>query len=219
MKLSIGILTHNEAEYVSVLFPLLQQYINDDKSSTEYEVVIVDDYSTDLATTKLLMLSQDRGWKVLFRSLNNDFAAQKNFLTENCTGDWILNLDADESISQELFNALLTIVENNVEVEAYRFPRLNTVNGLTEEHIKKWNWRIEDVDGIQTVCWPDYQMRLYKNLPQIRWKNKVHEVLDGFKVSSTLPTIKEFAIIHHKDISRQEQQNEKYEKIMKAGSV
>jgi glycosyltransferase involved in cell wall biosynthesis len=60
------------------------------------------------------------------------------------------------------------------------------------------------------VNWPDPQTRICKNSPNIRWQGKVHERLSGQGTISQLPIAAEFAILHHKTISRQEQQNSFY---------
>ncbi len=98
------------------------------------------------------------------------------------------------------------LLENN-DVEVLRVPRINTVNGITQEHIQKWGWT---VDNKGRVNWPDLQWRIYKRDPKIRWKNKVHEVLDGYKTHAILPLEEQFALEHHKDIERQEKQNNFY---------
>ena len=70
-----------------------------------------------------------------------------------------------------------------------------------------WRWNVNDK---QWVNWPDYQWRIYKNIPEIIWKNKVHEVLDGYKTMSFLPREEEYALYHPKTINRQEKQNNYY---------
>ncbi len=60
------------------------------------------------------------------------------------------------------------------------------------------------------INFPDYQWRIYKNIPTIKWINKVHERLNGFKIYSTLPPLDEFCLLHPKTIERQEKQNEFY---------
>ena len=56
-------------------------------------------------------------------------------------------------------------------------------------------------------------MRLYKNSPDIEWKGKVHEKIEGYKEYGTLPSEEEFALYHPKTISKQEKQNQLYETI------
>ena len=104
---------------------------------------------------------------------------------------------------------LPAILEAN-SVDALRVPRVNTVEGLTQEYIQKWRWA---VDSRGRVNWPDPQWRIYKNNGKIQWKNKVHEVLDGYETHSILPLEEEFALEHHKDIKRQEKQNNYYDTL------
>lgn len=63
------------------------------------------------------------------------------------------------------------------------------------------------------VNWCDYQWRIWKNKPEIKWKNKVHEVLDGYKTYSTLPAEPEFSLKHPKGIERQKKQNAYYDTL------
>ena len=137
------------------------------------------------------------------------FADWKNLLTANCTGDFIFQIDADEYLPEEFIDLLHQILEANPEVDLYYVPRINTVSGLTEEHIQKWGWRVQN----GRVNWPDYQSRIYRNSPEIKWENKVHEKIVGFKQYTTLPAVDELALIHPKTIERQERQNSYYETL------
>ena len=98
-------------------------------------------------------------------------------------------------------------IENNPDTDIFWVPRINKVNGLTQAHIDKWGW---NVCPKGRVNFPDYQCRILKNIPDIKWKNKVHEVLTGHKTESHIPANSEFCIHHIKDIERQEKQNEFY---------
>ena len=89
-------------------------------------------------------------------------------------------------------------------------PRWNLVEGITNEHIKKWGWKFDDQERIN---WPDYQTRIYRNSDNINWKNKVHERLEGFESYSAFPEEREFSLLHFKTIDRQEKQNDFYSKI------
>ena len=137
------------------------------------------------------------------------FANLKNALTDACLGNYIFQIDADEMPSLYLIQYLPILLENN-DVEVLRVPRVNTVKGLTQEHIQKWGWV---VDSKSRVNWPDLQWRIYKNTPEIKWKNKVHEILDGYKTHAILPLEEHFALEHHKDIERQEKQNNFYNNL------
>ena len=60
------------------------------------------------------------------------------------------------------------------------------------------------------VIFPDYQCRILKNVPYIKWQNKVHEILTGYKTESQLQQMMNFVFHHLKNIDRQEKQNEFY---------
>lgn len=139
------------------------------------------------------------------------YADWKNKLSSLCSGDYIFQIDADEIPNEGLIALLPSILEENPDNEVYLVPRVNTVEGLTNEHIQKWRWRVDEKGWVN---WPDYQMRIWKNKPEIKWKNKVHEVLNGHKTFSALPSIEGLALYHPKTIDRQEQQNKFYDTLL-----
>ena len=63
------------------------------------------------------------------------------------------------------------------------------------------------------INWCDYQTRIVKNSHSIKWKNTVHEVIEGYKQFTVLPAADELALIHHKSIEKQEKQNNFYNNI------
>ena len=134
----------------------------------------------------------------------------KNELNKSCLGEWILQIDADEMPNEYLIQALPFILEANPDTEAYWIPRVNTVAGITENHIAKWGWRVS-ADG--WVNFPDWQMRLYKNTENIFWIKPVHEQLKGYTKFANLPAEEKFSLYHPKDIGRQEKQNQFYDTI------
>ena len=94
------------------------------------------------------------------------------------------------------------------DVDVLKVPRINTVEGLTEQHIAKWKWGVNDRGWVN---FPDFQWRIYKNDTKIKWVNRVHEVLEGYKTMSYLPTEEQWCLRHDKTIDRQEKQNKLYE--------
>jgi hypothetical protein len=134
----------------------------------------------------------------------------KNELANMCTGDYIFQIDADEHPNRELLETLPFLLEMNKDVDVILVPRVNTVKGLTQDHIAKWRWSVNDAGWVN---WPDYQWRIYKNSDKIKWINKVHERLDGFDQYATLPMEEGFALYHPKDIERQEKQNAYYDTL------
>ena len=139
-------------------------------------------------------------------AFDGHFANMKNYLTGLCKGDYIYQIDADEMVDEHILKLLPQVLESN-DVEVLRVPRINTVEGLTQEHINKWGWHVNEQGWVN---FPDYQWRIYKRTPEIKWKNKVHEVLEGYKTHAILPLEMEFSLNHHKDIERQEKQNSYY---------
>lgn len=137
--------------------------------------------------------------------LNKDFATFKNNIKKYCSKDYIVYIDADEYLNEDLIRHLPIILEINPDVDLYYIPRWNTVEGLTHEHVHKWGWILED-NG--RVNWPDLQSRICKNKPELKWVGKVHERLQGYKTVSRLP--EQFYLIHPKTIERQEKQNNFY---------
>ena len=156
-------------------------------------------------------IGTDYEYHRIWYPLNNDFASFKNHLKSICSRDYIFQIDADEYLSDTLISNLPDILEINPEVDIYAVPRINTVEGLTQEHIQKWGWRVDERGWVN---YPDYQVRLCKNTPQFKWVGKVHERIigdDGFNANvSFLPTGHDLELIHPKTIDRQEKQNNYY---------
>tara|TARA_Y100001963_G_scaffold142142_1_gene211258 strand:- start:64 stop:684 length:621 start_codon:yes stop_codon:yes gene_type:complete len=206
MKISYSILTHNETDSLLKLLNFLLQHKDE-----EDEIVILDDYSDNEKTTSILdTMCSINDIKYEQRYLLKDYAGQKNHLKNMCSGDYIFNIDADEIPSKSLIQNIKSILKENSHIDLFWVPRVNTVEGLTEEHINKWGWQVNDKGWVN---FPDYQGRVWKNRPNIRWKNKVHEVLEGYKDYSFFPREEEFCFYHPKTIERQEKQNEFYNTI------
>ena len=140
--------------------------------------------------------------------LNGDFAAFKNNLKEYCKKDFILFLDADEYVGESFIPVVQSLIEVNPTVDLFLFPRINTVDGITPEHIQRWGWR---VDAQGRVNYPDYQGRLVRRKPEIKWQGKVHEQIEGCKGVAWIPADAEYlALLHPKTIQKQEKQNNLY---------
>jgi hypothetical protein len=135
------------------------------------------------------------------------FGNWKNKLNSYCKGDYIFQIDADEYPHSNLIKDIPTIIEINPSVEVFLVPRVNTVDGLTQDHINKWRWHVNQ-DG--WVNFPDFQWRVFKNAPHIKWKDKVHESITGFTQYTYLPQQVEYSLFHPKTISKQEKQNNYY---------
>lgn len=207
MLISFAVCTHNEGEYIQKLMDQLIPYCKE----TGDEIVILDDFSFDTRTREILESAQQHEFvHMYFGVLNKDFAGHKNDLNHRCSGDYIFQIDADETLHPSLLENLQALLETNYQIQLFAIPRVNVVNGLTQDDINKWGWSVTEKGY---VAWPDYQTRLYRNSPDIKWEGKVHERIVGYKTVAPLPAEEEWAIIHIKDIDRQRKQNEFYSTI------
>ena len=206
MKISYSILTHNETDSLLDLIHFIMEHKDEND-----EIVILDDYSDD-EKTKEILDSAVSIYEINFeqRHLLKDYASQKNHLTRMCKNDYIVNIDADEMPHKQLMKNIKPILESNPTIDLYWVPRVNTVEGITQEHIDKWKWQVNEKGWVN---FPDYQGRIWRNRPNVMWKNKVHEVLTGYKEHTLLPAEEEFCFYHPKTIDKQEKQNEFYEGI------
>ena len=215
MKISYAITVCDEFIEIQRLVNFLIQ-----NKDTEDEIVVQMDLSVDdlknISEEKrqihiyLMKLNSQGSIRVVFYPLNNDFAKFKNHLTEECKGDWIIQLDADEMITETFLKYVKESIKLNPEMHVFIVPRINTVKGLTQEHIDKWGWQVNEQGWVN---FPDYQQRVYINNGVVKWKNKVHEQLTGHSFYGLFPNIEEICIQHHKTIERQEKQNNFYETL------
>ena len=202
MKISYSILVHNEDETLEKLLHRLIEY-----KQPQDEIVVLDDYSDNLKTKAILdYYSSTCDIKLDSRNLLKDFASQKNYLKGMCTGDYSFNLDADEMISHWFMKDIHDILEGN-EVDLIFVPRINTVEGITEQHCRAYGYRVNEKGWIN---YPDWQGRIFRNRPNIRWEKPVHEQLTGFQTYAHLPQEQKYSIVHPKTIDRQVEQNRFY---------
>ena len=204
MKISYAITVCNEAVEIQRLITFLLE-----NKRNEDEIVVLFDSKNGTDTVEEYLRSHSVNGEFCWykKDFNGHFADWKNYLTSLCDGDYIFQIDADEVPHQTLIEYLPEILLSNPNNEVIRVPRVNTVFGLTEEYIRQWGWRVDDKGWVN---WPDFQWRIYKNHPKIQWKNKVHEVLEGYETWSNLHEVEEFALYHPKDIERQVKQNNYY---------
>ena len=208
MKISYAITVCNEHKEIERLLALLFEH-----KRPEDQVVVQMDMNATPEVINVCEKFENRPmaeYTLNQFALNKNFAAYKNNLNKACSGDWIFQIDADEIPNEYLMEALPFILEANEDTEAFWVPRVNTVAGITDEHIAKWGWRVDDMGWVN---FPDWQMRIYRNKEEIYWIKPVHEQLKGYTKFSNLPAEEKFALYHPKDIGRQERQNAFYDTI------
>ena len=207
MKISYAITVCNEFVEIQKLVNFLLKH-----KRFEDEIVILYDIKNGHEGVEQFLRAKSVNGEFIWMpgEFKNHFADWKNYLTSLCSGDYIFQIDADEIPNEYLIEALPFILEANDDVQAYWVPRVNTVAGITDAHIAKWGWRVDDMGWVN---FPDWQMRIYRNKEEIYWIKPVHEQLKGYTKFANLPAEEKYALYHPKDIGRQEKQNAFYDTI------
>lgn len=209
--ISYCITVYNEAIYIKNLIDTIFSFLHKDD-----EIVVVqthkdiNDKNTDYYEQIASYLRSNS--QIIYHTFHfkHNFSELKNYVSSLATKPYILNLDADETISDITVESLKKAIADNKNIELFYLPRINIVDGLTQEDIKKWSWQLNENGWVN---WPDYQPRLYKNSSDIKWEGNVHETIIGYKHRAIFPAIPEYAIMHHKTIDRQRCQNAFYDTI------
>jgi len=120
------------------------------------KIVIVDGFSTDNTVQTC-----EKYTKNIFQNKFDDFSSQKNFALSKAGNEWVLFLDADEKVPEELKQEILETIKKSA-YSGYFIPRNNYIFG-----------RLMKYGGHQN----DTQMRLFKK-DKARFENPVHEVVE-----------------------------------------
>ena len=195
----------------------LTEFLDQNKNPDDQVLVVFDFINGDPEVKKWIERNCDYfRFKYQITKFEGDFAAYKNKLFEWCNTEYIFQIDADELPHKNLITNLPALLENDVDL--FYVPRVNTVSGITQEHIQRWRWR-QDENG--WVNFPDFQGRIYKNSKHLcwegevnlKWEGKVHERIVSHSRYAHLPQQEEWSLYHPKTIDRQEKQNNFYETI------
>jgi len=160
MKISAVISTYNSSEVLEDCLKSL---------SFADEIVVVDHKSSD-ETLKIAR----KYTKHIYSQINNpqEIDLQKNYGFEKAKNDWILSIDADERVSQELAREIKDVANSDVGFSAYRIPRKNIIFNKWIEH---------------SIWWPDYQLRLFKKGKGKYVDAKVHQ---NIEIDGTISELK-----------------------------
>lgn len=124
------------------------------------EIIFVDNSSTDATASKATKYTK----KLFVRKNNPMLNVNKNFGFTKATGDWILLLDGDEQVSEDLQKEIVIAIKNaSPELTGFWIPRKNIIFG-------KW---IQN-----SIWWPDYQLRLFRKHAGKFPEKHVHEMID-----------------------------------------
>jgi len=210
--LSYLVTVHNEDRTLSNLLTRLIGFVG-----TDDEIVILDDFSDNPECQKVLSeYSKMDSIRLFQHALDHNYGEHKNYGNKQCTKEWIFQLDGDELPSETLLGNVKDIIDANPEIELFLLPRINDFRGVTEDHAKQWGWRLSPCPTCENrpiIKWPDYQGRLYKNVPdRIRWDRRLHEKLEGAMKFAILPADFDLALYHDKSIETQLNTNKRYNK-------
>ena len=154
-KLSVFVMTYNEKEK-----------IKDCLESVKWadEIVVMDSFSTD----GTLEICREYTDKIVQKEFVG-FGKLRNIALDNCSHDWILSVDADERVTEELKNEVLKLLEKGPDADAYLVPRKSHFLGYWIRHC---GW------------YPDYRQPQFFNRKQMRYKEQlVHE---GYELNGKL---------------------------------
>ena len=149
--LSVIILTKNEEKDIEGTIQNAWQCAD--------EVMIMDSGSTD----RTVELAKKNGARVVFRAWDNDFAAQRNSDLSHTEADWVLYLDADERMNDELLRGIKRAISVSPSDAGgqmqYSMQRKSVAFG------KKFSYG---------PLYPDWVTRLFPR-ESVKWVGKVHE--------------------------------------------
>lgn len=115
-KLSVVVLTKNEEKNISQCLETVRW---------ADEIIVIDDNSTDRTVEAAHRYTE----KVIKRDLDGNFSGQRNFGTDLATGDWVIQMDADERVGKELREKIEEILKHGSGFSAFRFGRINNFCG------------------------------------------------------------------------------------------
>lgn len=210
IKISYAITVCNELEEIEYLLNILEKY-----KKEQDEIVVIFDNKNGTSEVwnflEKLKINKPKLLNLYKFDFNNDFAEWKNRLAPLCTGDWIFNIDADEYPTEELMAVIHDVLDDHEHVDVMWIPRRNYVEGITDEYINQMGWV---KDKLSRINYPDLQLRIWQNKPEIKWINKVHETLTGYKTYASFPPdLSYLALYHEKTFERQLKQNEFYKTL------
>jgi glycosyltransferase involved in cell wall biosynthesis len=125
VTLSVVLITQDEEVNLPRTLASVAPLVRDGRG----EIVIVDSGSTD----RTLEIARSFGAKI-FRESWKGFAAQKNSAMGKASGDWVLQLDADETLEADLATEISDALNSNPGVDGFSIPRKNFFLGRWIRH-------------------------------------------------------------------------------------
>lgn len=164
VRLSACLIVKNEEEYLPKCLKSIEAIVD--------EIVIVDTGSTD----HTIEIAEKFGAKIFHFEWRDDFAAARNFANEQASGDWILQMDADEELFPEDQNKVREVIHQDECNGAY-VALQNRVASTFGENLPSMH----------------YLVRLFRNRKDFYFENPIHETL---KISGKVIAV-DINLLHH----------------------
>ena len=147
----------NEESYIAHMLDFLIEFVNPD------EIVIIDGGSTDDTLWIInCYIRNGAPIKLIKNPMPDSFTEQRNLALKNCSGDWILHIDVDETYSKNITGL----------IEDVRQGKHDSNLGIVfpTAHLIQDEFHMNDNGG-------DIHIRLFKNISEVKFKGDVHEQL------------------------------------------
>lgn len=168
MKITACSIVKNEARNIA-------RSIESYKNAVD-EIIIVDTGSTD----KTVEICKSLGINPLFYKWDNDFSSAKNYAIDHAKGDWIIFLDADEWFVPNLKRTLIDQILDQIG---------SKVDGII--------LTMKQIDiGTNNIFTTEVAIRIFKNLPEIRYKGNIHERIMNGNNELTLARCPDLQVYH-----------------------
>ena len=173
-KISVTILTRNSEKYLAEVLESVQKF---------EEVIVLDEQSSDNTLTIAQRFQNTKIYNALKHITGEGFGARHNYASSLASSDWILSLDSDEVLSQELADEILSL--DLADQWVYSVPLHNYFNG---KRIRTSGWnrerKIRIYNRMATRFSDDYvhERILSENLQEIKLQ---HPILHYTVVSSS----------------------------------
>lgn len=206
IKISYAVCVKDEEESFSQLISFLIKY-----KKKQDEIIVINDNTTN-AQIKKVFKKVD---KVITKTLANNFAIHKNIFFDICKGNYIFNIDADELPSEQLILDIHKILFSNQSVELFKIPRKNFLIECDYTDLLNQKYKIGKDNSLN---YPDYQGRIYKNIKKLKWSRSVHEVIVGSSKTIFMKPNSKYFLVHKKTYKKQLENNKRYEYIKNSKS-
>ncbi len=225
VKLSACLIVKNEEQFLASCLNSIKELADEiviaDTGSTDKTKEIINHFkiefekTTENKDTKDNITKKDnitnKTLKLLDFKWTNDFSAARNFSIENATGDWILVIDADETIAKEDHFKIKDFISNKKykEYSGFSFVQRSYTDEFNREAFE-YHGNDGYNEGNEYMGWiPSRLTRLFKNKKEFRFRNVIHELIEYSLTESGSKIFTADVPIHHFKFKRSEERKEK----------